>query len=66
MTNLTMSVGRDYRMTGWYEYAIFAGEQLVDKKGGFSSYSSAKRAGLKAADAITETACAAHVEAQSA
>ena len=56
MMNLTMSVGRDYRMTGRYEYSIFNGEQLVAKAGVFTSYSAAKRAGLKAAAAIAEQA----------
>lgn len=49
---LTMSVGRDYRLPGRYEFVIFQGEQVIARKGFFSSYAAAKRAGLTAAAAL--------------
>ena len=49
---LTMSVGRDYRTSGQYEYVIFADEEVAVRAGFYPSYSAAKRAGLKAAAKI--------------
>lgn len=53
MTDDTYSIswGRDYTspLHGRYEYCIYLGEKLVARMGGFTSSSTAKRAGLKAA-----------------
>ncbi|HUN01052.1 MAG TPA: hypothetical protein PLI96_11295 [Halothiobacillus sp.] len=49
MSDLSMSVGRDYNLYGAYEYCIYQGEKIIARKGFFKSYSAAKRAGLKAA-----------------
>ena len=63
MTELSMSVGRDYRTNSAYEYVIYGGErdadgdqQIVARKGFFATYSAAKRAGLKAAAQIDSAA----------
>lgn len=50
--NLTMSVGRDYRVHGKYEFVIYNGEQIVCREGFFRSSTAAKRAGQKAADRL--------------
>lgn len=49
---LSMSVGRDNRMSGKYEYVIFEDEEIVARKGFFTSSTQAKRAGQKAAQEI--------------
>ena len=56
MEGLSMSVGRDYRSGSAYEYVIYGGkrnadgdQEIVAREGYFSTYSAAKRAGLKAA-----------------
>ena len=49
---LTMSVGRDYRTSTKFEYVIFEDEEVVARKGFFTSSTQAKRAGIKAAEAI--------------
>lgn len=46
---ITMSAGRDYTTYNKYEYCVFDDEKLVLRKGGFSSNTAAKRAGVKAA-----------------
>lgn len=46
---ITMSVGRDYRMSGRYEYVIYRGEQVIARAGLFQSATQARRAGVKAA-----------------
>ncbi len=59
MDDLSMSVGRDYRTSSAYEYVIYGGkrdrdgdQKIVARKGFFSTYSQAKRAGVKAAQAL--------------
>lgn len=54
--NLTMSVGRDYRTNSQYEYVIFENEEVVKREGFFKTSTQAKRAGIKAAQAIMEEA----------
>jgi len=54
--NLSMSVGRDYRTGSQYEYVIFENEEVVKREGFFKTSTQAKRAGLKAAQAIMEAA----------
>lgn len=49
---LSMSIGRDYRSGSQYEYVIYCAEHVVAREGFFPSYSQAKRAGLKAAQAL--------------
>lgn len=49
MSDLKMSIGRDYNLHGRYEYVIYLDEKIVARKGLFTSYTQAKRAGLKAA-----------------
>lgn len=49
---LYLSVGRDYRVHGKYEFVVYRGEDIVARKGMFTSSSQAKRAGLKAAQAF--------------
>lgn len=49
MENLTMSVGRDYNSNSKYEYVIYSGENVVARKGFFTTSTQAKRAGLRAA-----------------
>lgn len=51
----SMSVGRDYRTNRQYEYVIFQNEQIVERKGYFKTSTQAKRAGLKAAQALLAT-----------
>jgi hypothetical protein len=51
---LSMSVGRDYRTANKYEYVVFENEEVVARKGFFSSSTQAKRAGAKAAADIYE------------
>lgn len=51
MTNLNLSIGRDYA-AGYshsYEFVIFSGEKVVLRKGGFKSAATARRNGVKAA-----------------
>ena len=55
MQNLTMSVGRDYRTGSKYEYVIFDNEEVVARQGFFTTSTQAKRAGLKAAQALMNT-----------
>lgn len=51
--NLHMSVGRDYRTNSSYEYVIFGDdEKIVKREGYFKTSTQAKRAGLKAAQAL--------------
>jgi len=47
-----MSVGRDYRTANKYEYVIFQDEEIAERKGFFPTSTAAKRAGLKAAQAL--------------
>jgi hypothetical protein len=49
---LSMTVGRDYRTNSKYEFVIFEGEEVVTRKGYFTTSTQAKRAGAKAAEAI--------------
>ena len=49
---LSMSVGRDYRTSSQYEYVIFHEEEIVARQGFFKTSTQAKRAGLKAAQAL--------------
>lgn len=53
--SFTMSVGRNYR-TGVpgtkYEYVIFQDEEVAARKGCFTTLTQAKRAGIKAAQAL--------------
>ena len=54
---ITMSAGRDYNTYNKYEYVVYDDENIVARKGGFSSNSAAKKAGIKAAnDYIAKTA----------
>ncbi len=46
---ITMSVGRDYRMTTRYEFVIYEGDMVIHREGAFASAASARRAGIKAA-----------------
>jgi hypothetical protein len=55
MMNYSMSVGRDYRTNSSYEYVIYQNEQIVERKGYFKTSTQAKRAGLKAAQALLNT-----------
>ena len=49
----TMSVGRDYRTNSQYEYVIFSDdEKVAAREGFFRTSTQAKRAGLKAAQAL--------------
>ena len=48
----TMSVGRDYRTSSKYEYVIFKDEEVVKREGFFQTSTQAKRAGIKAAQAL--------------
>lgn len=61
--DLSMSVGRDYRSNSNYEYVIYGGkrnadgdQQIVARKGFFATYSAAKRAGLKIATELQNSA----------
>ena len=52
---ITMSVGRDYSvgaLASWYEFIVYRGEDIAARRGGFTSYGAAKRAGLKAAQSL--------------
>ena len=46
---VSVSTGRDYNTTTRYEYVVFDGENVVARKGYFTSSTAAKRAGVKAA-----------------
>lgn len=48
---VTISAGRDYNTYNRYEYCVFDDEKVVARQGGFASNATAKRAGLKAAQA---------------
>lgn len=53
--SLSMSVGRDYSagaLASWYEFVIYQREEIISRKGGFTSRGAAKRAGLKAAQSL--------------
>ena len=52
---ITMAAGRDYNTYNKYEFVVYDGENIVARKGGFSSSAAAKKAGIKAAnDYITK------------
>jgi hypothetical protein len=53
---LSMSVGRDYRTNSKYEYVIFEGEKVVQREGYYTTSTQAKRAGLKAANLLLDSA----------
>jgi hypothetical protein len=53
MSDLSMSVGRDYRTSSQYEYVIYRDERVVARQGFYRNYSQAKRAGLAAAAKLT-------------
>ena len=46
---ISVSAGRDYNTYNRYEFVVFNEENVVARKGGFSSNAAAKRAGVKAA-----------------
>ena len=46
---VTISAGRDYNTYNRYEFCVFDNEEIVARKGGFSTNAAAKRAGVKAA-----------------
>ena len=48
----TMSVGRDYNTYDRYEFVIFEGEEVLLRDGGFKSAATARRAGIRANDAL--------------
>ena len=63
MDDLSMSVGRDYRGYGVYEYVIYGGprdadgdQKIVAREGWFKTSTAAKRAGLKAAAKLDSAA----------
>ena len=47
---ITMAAGRDYNTYNKYEFVVYDGENIVARKGGFSSSAAAKKAGIKAAN----------------
>jgi hypothetical protein len=47
---ISISAGRDYNTYNKYEFVVFDGEEVITRKGGFSSNAAAKKAGLKAAN----------------
>jgi hypothetical protein len=49
---LSLSVGRDYRMSVRYEYVIFEDEEIVARQGYFANSGKARREGLKKAREI--------------
>ena len=52
---LSVSWGRDYRRHGrFYEYCIFCDDELIARKGNFTSTTAARKAGIVAANAIME------------
>lgn len=51
---IMMSVGRDYRTGGAYEYVLYRNDDIIARKGFFANYAKAKREGLKAAQAFTD------------
>jgi hypothetical protein len=51
---LSMSVGRDYRANGVYEYVIFRNEEVIAREGFFRNSGTAKRNGFKAMIALAE------------
>lgn len=53
---ITLSVGRDYRLANRYEYVVFKGEDILIRAGCYKSAAQARRAGLKAAQAMLEAA----------
>lgn len=54
--NLSLTVGRDYRTSDRYEFVLMNGNdddaEIVERKGFFTSSAQARRAGLKAAEAL--------------
>lgn len=50
---MTISVGRDSNTSTRFEFCLFAGDRLVAREGGFKSTAAARRAGLKAAQAVS-------------
>lgn len=49
MPAFSMSVGRDYRLAGRYEYVIYRGEDIYSRAGCFKTAAQARRAGMKVA-----------------
>ena len=54
MENISLSVGRDYAAgySNSYEFVIFKGDRVLARQGGFKSSATAKRNGVKAAQAF--------------
>lgn len=50
---MTLSVGRDNATSTRFEFCLFAGDRLVAREGGFKSSAAARRAGIKAAQAVS-------------
>ena len=50
--DLSMTICRDYRTNGRYEYVIYSGEKIVDRKGFYVSPTEARRAVVRAAAKI--------------
>lgn len=53
MANITLSVGRDYAAgySNSYEFVIFSGDKVIARQGGFKSAATARRNGIKKAQA---------------
>lgn len=49
---ISLSVGRDYKTTSKYEFVVFDGDRVVTRQGGFKSAATARRNGIKAAQAL--------------
>lgn len=47
-----MSVGRDYRTNSRYQYLIFKDEEVIARKGFYTTSTQAKREGIKAGKAL--------------